>query len=88
MGNSGAIPYRALGELSLHQQQYQQDPLPSLDMPAMAEWNRGDFQAKEELVAELQARVSSLGLPREHPFWGSRLSALLPAHQERLVRDV
>ena len=88
VGDSGATPYRALGELSMLQQQYQQNPLPSLDVPPMAEWSRGDFQAKEELVAELQTRVSSLGVPQDHPFWGSRLTVLLPTQQEHLVRDV
>ena len=88
VGDTGITPYRALGELSLLQQQYEQDPLPRVDVPAMAEWTRGEFQANVELVAELQTRVSSLGIPREHPFWGSRLTVLLPAHQEQLVLDV
>ena len=88
VGDTGATPYRAMGELSLLHKQYEEDPLPRLDVPAMAEWSRGDFQVKEELVAELQTRVSSVGIPREHRFWGSRLTVLLPTHQEQLVLEV
>ena len=43
-----------------------------------------DFRRRHGVVAELQVRVDAMGVPREHVFWGSRLTAVLPTDLDRL----
>ena len=84
MEESGVSPYRSYGELALLQQRTQGIDLPKLDIPAMQSWSESDFRRKEDIVQELQVRVSGIGLPQKHPFWGVGRRVLLPADQQRV----
>ena len=84
VGDSGVSPYRAYGELALLQQRTGGIDLPKLDIPSMPSWSESDFRRKEDMIQELQVRVSGIGLPQEHPFWGVRRRVLLPPDQQRL----
>ncbi len=84
LGESGVTPYRAYGELILLRQTNKDTALPKLDVPSMQSWSDADFRRKEDLAGELQARLSIMGVPQDHPFWGSRLKVLLPSEQDRL----
>ena len=81
---TGVNPYRAYGELALLQQSFGAEQLPKLEIPSIQGWTEADFHRREEMVRELQARISALGVPQDHPFWGVRRRALLPTDQERL----
>ncbi|MDP6550066.1 MAG: DUF4011 domain-containing protein, partial [Dehalococcoidia bacterium] len=84
VSESGVSPYRAYGELLLLRLANQNTPLPKLDIPSMQSWTDADFRRKEGIVEELQARLAAMGVPQDHPFWGSRLKVLLPTEQDRL----
>ena len=84
LAESGVSPYRAYGELLLLRLANQDTPLPKLDLPAMQSWTDLDFRRKEGIADELQARLAAMGVPQNHPFWGSRLKVLLPTEQDRL----
>ena len=88
VGDSGVSPYRAYGELAMLKQRTGSLELPKLDIPNIASWSETEFSRREEFVQELQTRLSAMGVPRDHPFWGSRLRVLLPAEQQHLRKAV
>ena len=88
VGDSGVSPYRAYGELALLQPRDQEIGFPKLDIPAIQSWSESDFRRKEDIVQELQVRVSGIGLPQKHPFWGVGRRRLLPADQQRLQESL
>jgi hypothetical protein len=53
-------------------------------LDGLLQWSSFDAQKRCGLVAQLQARLATLGPPREHPFWGSRKTVALPSETERL----
>ena len=85
---TGVSPYQAYGELALLKQLTAGLDLPRLDTAEMASWSESDFRRREELIQELQTRLSTIGVPQSHPFWGSRLRVFLPAEQETLGEAV
>ena len=90
VGDSGVSPYRAYGELALLQPRDQEIGFPKLDIPAIQSWSwsESDFRRKEDIVQELQVRVSGIGLPQKHPFWGVGRRRLLPGDQQRLQESL
>ena len=87
VGASGVTPFRAFGELlRLRERQVGATPRP-LEIPAMPSWSRFDLKRRQALVEELQSRMAVVGVPREHPFWGSRRTVLLPTEGDR-ARDL
>ena len=55
----------------------------------MPSWTNYEFARRLDKVGQLQARLATAGVPREHPFWGSRRTLVLPADKEafRLLLD-
>jgi len=81
---TGVSPYLAYGELALLRQRTECAQLPKLDLPLMKSWSEGDFRNRQETVKELQARLATIGVPQDHPFWGTRHRVMLPTDLERL----
>ena len=50
--------------------------------------NRARVRRKLGVVEELQHRVASMGVPRDHPFWGSRLRVVLPRSQDEIAASI
>ena len=84
VGDRGVSPYRAQGELIQLRNDGEGTPLPKLDLPAIQSWSGADFRRRQSVMAELQVRVAAMGVPREHVFWGSRRTAVLPTDLDRL----
>ena len=84
VGDSGVSPYRVQGELIQLRKGDEGTPLPKLDLPGIQSWSGADFRRRHGVVAELQVRVAAMGVPREHVFWGSRRTAVLPTDLDRL----
>ncbi len=78
---SGVSPQRAVGEVLRLRADRPESPPPPMIVPAMEEWTALEFRRALALVEQLQARLVAVavGSAREHPFWGSRRAALLPA---------
>jgi very-short-patch-repair endonuclease len=85
VGESGVTPYRAYGELARVRRLQGESPWPRLQLPAMAQWTAASFTRREAVVRELQARIASIGIPAQHPFWGSRRTLLLPSDRQQLA---
>ena len=77
VGESGVTPFQAAGEL-LATTHFQS---PKTPITSISQWSQAEFRRKRGLVEELQARVIAMGPPKEHPFWGAKLTELLPAAQ-------
>ena len=84
VGDSRVTPYRALGELIQLRKDGEGTSLPKLDPPAIQSWSAADFRRRHGVVAELQERVSAMGVPQDHVFWGSRRVTVLPSDLDRL----
>ncbi len=52
-------------------------------------WTKADYDRKRRAVADLQARLSTMHAPKEHPFWGSQFQrTLLPSELAELKRQI
>ena len=89
VGDTAVSPYAAYGELSLLRQrtgavQLPKLELPSADLNSVEMWSDGEFRSRQEKVKELQARLATIGVPKDHPFWGTSYRVLLPTDLERI----
>lgn len=81
---SGITPYRAYGDLINLQEKHPDLKFPRLVCEAMPSWTDADFALRLALTQELQFRLFEVGIPKDHPFWGTKRSMLLPTEQHRL----
>ena len=84
VGETGVSPYVAYGELALLKQITNGSEVPKLEIPDMPSWSQEILLSRLETIKELQSRLSTIGVPREHPFWGTRHRVMLPTNLERL----
>jgi hypothetical protein len=80
IGDSGVTPFQAAGELLGNAEH----GLPKTTIPDISRWSQAEYRRKRGSIEELQARVTAMGPPRDHPFWGSGLIDLLPTAQDSL----
>lgn len=82
--SSGITPYNAYGNLIIIRENCKGERLPQLSIPDITEWSEVEFQHKTELIAQMQARLLTVGTPGKHPFFGSDLRFIMPSELERL----
>ena len=85
--NSGLSPFRIYGQLIRLQKQLRGVATPPLDGRIMLPWSEADAAHWLGRIAELQALLGRIGVPKQHPFWGSRYQRYLPADR-RAVQEV
>ena len=88
VGNSGITPSDAFGDLLSLNAGDKRNPIIWTQIKGISEWSGGDFRRKREVVDELRQRLQSVGIPAQHPFYGSRLRSLLPAAQSSLREKI
>ncbi|HXB68372.1 MAG TPA: DUF3320 domain-containing protein [Candidatus Acidoferrales bacterium] len=84
IGSTGENPCTVYGKLLGAQVSLQGVDLPHLQMDAAAGWTAEEAVRRTQLVAQLQSRVLRSGIPNRHPFWGSRLTVLLPTDRDQI----
>ena len=84
VGESGVTPFQASGELLARAGV----DSPRVSLSEISQWSQAEYRRKRGLVEELQARLLYMGPPKQHPFWGSRLTDLLPAAQDDIRRNL
>ena len=86
VGETGVTPYHAYGEYLRikRMEDTHAVSLPRIEIEGSASWTNAEFNRKREEVERLQLRIPPNGAPREHPFWGTRRTALLPADRDYL----
>jgi len=72
IGESGIRPYDAYGELQQLRDLLADVEVPNLDVPEMREWTSQQYKERKLLVERLESHLAEMGVPAEHPFWGSR----------------
>nr|WP_272505714.1 DUF3320 domain-containing protein [Salinibacter ruber] len=82
IGESGVRPYDAYGELVQLQEVLEDVQVPNLDVPAMKSWSSQEYEEKKFLVEQVESHLAEMGVPAEHPFWGSQKTRFLPREQE------
>lgn len=87
VGRSGITPYQLYGELLHLAEKLQGVTTPNLTIAGVESWTAADFQRCAEQAAELQGLLARMGLPSQHPFWGSRRQTYLPADERQLQQN-
>lgn len=92
--NSGWTPQQLLGELLAvdrvrGNRELPKPPFESLPDTSVAadiaRWDRETLEAKQEIVAQLEAHLGRMGVPASHPFRDSRLEVVLPSDLEAIA---
>ncbi len=60
--------------------------VPRLLLEGVLSWDDRSYQERYDKVLELREYIGKIGLPKEHPFWGSRLRLVVPGTEEEVAR--
>ena len=88
VGASGVTPHDAFGEMLRLAETGPNNPVNWQQFTGIHEWSGDDFRRKREVVDELRQRLERTGVPAQHPFYGCRRRALLPAAQGQLREKI
>jgi len=61
---------------------------PRLEISGCLNWTSAGLHRRRELVARLQERLSQIGIPCQHSFWGSQLRVVLPSTKDGIQRSL
>lgn len=87
IGGSGISPYRAFGASTQLQKQVQEatgDEVPRVRDPALRTWTAADIRRRQDLAVRAQDQLAQMGVPKEHPWYGTRRTVFLPEDKPRL----
>lgn len=86
IGETGETPCSAYGKLLDAQEQLKDLELPLLPGRFDASgWSLIECRQRQQLIAQLQDRLTRCGVPNEHAFWGSKLTVLLPSDKDSII---
>ena len=85
IGESGITPYQAYGELLAVKRRLSGVGLPPLDLHQF-QHSAPEFREGLEQAEKLQVHLKGMGIPTNHPFWGSRCRFFLPTDRDSLER--
>ncbi len=85
IGESGIKPYQAYGELLAVKRRLSGVELPPLDLRQF-QHSESEFREGLEQAERLQAHLKEMGIPENHPFWGSLSKLFLPTDRQPLER--
>lgn len=89
IGASGLTPYQVIGRLVENSEPLAAGTLHSLTLslsqsPALADLTVQQYADLRAWVNTLQTHLQQMGLPEQHPFWGSGRTEITPAHIAQL----
>ena len=87
MGESDITPYAAFGQLLAVGNRLADVELPTLDLRQFQQ-TASTFRAGLEYTTALQTHLKRMGIPVNHPFWGSRCKHFLPIDREPLKQAI
>nr|WP_251922682.1 DUF3320 domain-containing protein [Salinibacter ruber] len=88
IGESGVRPYDAYGRLEQLRESLSGLEVPPLKLPAMREWTSQEYKERKLLIEQLESHLSEMGVPAEHPFWGSRRASAILLDKVREIEDM
>jgi len=86
IGESGVRPYDAYGRLEQFRETLSGLEVPPLGIPSMREWTGQEYEERKFLIEQLESHLSEMGVPAEHPFWGSEKTRFLPREQKGIEK--
>ncbi len=84
----GTTPFVAMGRLARLPKETPEDREGRIDFAALKGKTVADIDRALPRLTALEARLHSLGVPIEHPFWGSEIAYLDPALRMDLEQDL
>ena len=89
IGETGVTPHQALGWTALYDSEIQSagGDIPAPKIAGVDEWSPPDFRRKRDIAENLRQRLAGAGVPSEHPFWGTRITASLVPTRRRELED-
>ena len=87
IGDSGITPYEAFGELLAVERQLEGIDLPNIDSHHFQQ-TTSKFTNGIDSTTQLQAHLKRMGIPVNHPFWGSGCKHFLPGDRGPLKRAI
>ena len=88
VGETEVTPHTAIGRLRQLSASDTAGPPGRVGIVAIENWTRAQYDRRLQIVSELQTRLRRTGVPREHPFWGTGLTMLLPQQQRDLESSI
>ena len=85
IGESGITPYQAYGELLAVGRRLSEVRLPTLES-GQFQHSAAEFGEGLDRTEELQILLKRMGIPINHPFWGSQCSIFLPNDKVQVER--
>lgn len=85
VGESNITPHQIMGFLLQLKEQFAAIELPRIPIPNTDTWNALNMQRAEAMATRIENRLAETGMPSTLLFWGSGLTVLVPAEQDRLV---
>ena len=85
IGDSGITPYQGYGELLAVERRLSGVEPPTLDL-VQFQHSASEFEEGLDRTGELQILLKRMGIPINHPFWGSLCKLFLPTDRELLER--
>jgi very-short-patch-repair endonuclease len=79
IGQSGVAPHHAFGVLLRLNNRLSQVKCPDLDGRPLSRWSAAQARSWLERLEELESHLQRMGVPSEHPFWGSGCMSYQPA---------
>jgi very-short-patch-repair endonuclease/DNA polymerase III delta prime subunit len=85
VAQSGLTPQKIMGYLLQLREQFGNMDLPRIPIQSLSSWDAGRMQRAEAIAARIEARLAETGVPSALLFWGSQLTVLTPAAEEKLL---
>jgi hypothetical protein len=81
MSEFGCTPFEAMARLAAIPKEGPEDREGRIAFDKIRHWDATTFRAHMPLVCSLEARLSEVGVPTEHPFWGAEIDYLDPGRK-------
>jgi len=82
IGESHHTPFEVFGRFVLVKDALRGVELPKLEIVGSERWSLNDYLASSDLVQNFEVFVRKIGVPSRHPFWGTRITTVLPTTQQ------
>jgi very-short-patch-repair endonuclease len=86
IGNTKESPRSAYGKRLNADAALKGMETPALRIDAAANWSAVEAARRQLAVKQLQDRIAVTGIPRQHAFWGSRVTQILPSEKDEMQR--
>jgi len=83
-GTSGLTPFQVVGQLS--RLRLDGEKPSDIKLDGAETWSADGFAERHDVIADLADRISTIGRPDEHPWFGVGLVSILPTDVERLTQ--